>query len=145
MAQGLPAAGEDGEAALAEGAQAAEQGVVGAGIDIQPPAVGWMFDGGVHADAGAGVAAASQRGQRQLGCRPVQRSQDVLARGGVVHRAGFDVGDPQRESVRGGHGLDVPPCLSALPEYHASICLPVTLVVCSPRRSAEKTLPSRIT
>jgi pimeloyl-ACP methyl ester carboxylesterase len=61
----------------------------------------------VDADARAVVAGIGEG--RQLRCgRPVERGQGVDAGGGeVVHRAGLFVGDPQREAVRGEHGLDV--------------------------------------
>ena len=103
-----PAAGEDGESAFADAAQAAEESVVGAVVHVEDLVTGGLFDRGVHADACALVAAIGERGQVELGCGPVQGTEDVLAgHGQVVHGAGFDVGHPSRETVWSGECLDV--------------------------------------
>lgn len=62
----------------------------------------------MYTGAGALVAAVGQGGQLECGGGPVQGAEHLVAGGGeVVGGAGFDVGDPEREPVRCGHGLDV--------------------------------------
>jgi hypothetical protein len=72
VVEGSPAAGEDGEAAFADAAQAAQESVAGAVVDVEDPVTGGVFDRGVHADPGAVVAAVSQRGQIKVSCGPMQ-------------------------------------------------------------------------
>jgi hypothetical protein len=57
--QGASAAGERREPAFPHAAQGTEQGVAGAGIDIEVPAVGGVPDWDVNADSGAVVSGAS--------------------------------------------------------------------------------------
>ena len=115
VAQRAPAAGQQREPAFAQAAQPAQQGVVGAGVQVEFVAVGGLFDRGDHADPGPVVAAVGQGGQIQVGGRPVQGAEHVFAGGGqVVGRAGFDLGDPQREAVRRRQRLDVAAVLVSL-------------------------------
>src|SRR3954454_15270326 len=90
-AQRLPAGLEQRDAALALGAQAADQLVAGGGVWMQPAALGRRVDAG----AGAVVALVGQAGQPQQGGRGVQRAEEAGDAGGgeVVGRAGLDVGD----------------------------------------------------
>src|SRR6266496_1286805 len=95
-----PAADEECEGAFAQAAQSAEEGVVGAVVEVEFLVAGGLFDRCVHADPGSLVAAVGQGGQVKVGGSPVQGAQDVGAGGGdVVGGAGFDLGDPQREAV----------------------------------------------
>ena len=95
MAECAPAAEEEREGAFAQAAQPAEQGVVGAVVHVQHLVAGGLFDRGVHADAGACVAAVGQSGQIELGVGPVQGAENVFSgRGDVVGGAGFDLGEP---------------------------------------------------
>src|SRR5208282_5721526 len=113
--EGAPALGEQGEPAFPEAAQGPLEGVAGAGADIEFPPVSRLFDGHVDADPGAVVAGVGQGGQSARG-GTVERGQGVDPGGGdVVHRARLGVGDPQREAVRGEHGLDVPAVRVRLP------------------------------
>lgn len=68
------------------------------------------------------------RGRRQPGRAPRR-----------VRRRGTHSGNP----VGAETAWTLPPGLWALPEYHTSICSPLTLVVFSPQRSAPKTFPSK--
>jgi hypothetical protein len=64
-------------------------------------------DRDVNAEAGSVVAGVGKRRQAGRGGL-VERGQGVGSGGGqVVHRAWLDLRDPQREPVRGQHGLDV--------------------------------------
>jgi hypothetical protein len=108
-----------------------------------------LLDRGVHADARPVVAAGGQRRQIKVGSGPVQGAEHVFPGAGqVVDRAGFDIGDPQRENrsaptapgyCRRARG----PCrgLAGVPQIDL---LALTLVVFSLQRSAEKIFPSRI-
>lgn len=78
-----PALGEQGEAAFAEGAQHAEQQVVGAAVDVKPLAGFRRQERSVNALASAGVAAVGEGGQTAGGGR-VQRAERVRAGGGQV-------------------------------------------------------------
>ena len=62
MLQGAPAAGEQGEPALAETAQRPEQRVAGAGIDIEDPSACGLLDRDVNADACAVVSGSARAG-----------------------------------------------------------------------------------
>src|SRR4051794_23101591 len=72
MAQCFPASDEDGEAAFALPAQAAQQPVVGAVGDVEAFAVGGLLDGGLDAVTCAFVAGVGQGGQVEFGGGPVQ-------------------------------------------------------------------------
>ncbi|WP_433359121.1 BRCT domain-containing protein [Streptosporangium sp. CA-115845] len=48
--EGAPALGEQGEAAFSRAAQGAQEGI--AGVEVEGPAVGRLFDRGENADAG---------------------------------------------------------------------------------------------
>src|SRR5271170_1278878 len=107
VAEGAPAAGEQGEPAFAEAAQRALEGVARTSIDIEFPPVCGLSDGHADADSGAVVAGVGEGGQPGGG-GVVEGGQGVGAGGGdVVHRAGLRGRDPQREPVRGGYRLDV--------------------------------------
>ena len=75
--EGAPAAGEQGEPAFAQAAQGTLDGVAGAGIDIEFPPVGGLFDGDVDADASAVVAGVGEGRQVRCGGGVVQRGQGV--------------------------------------------------------------------
>src|SRR5215468_3648810 len=117
--EGAPALVEQGEPAFAEAAQGALDGVAGAGVDIEVPPAGGLFDRDMDADAGAVVAGVGESGQTSCG-GGVERGESVQAGGGeVVYRAGFGGRDPQREPARGEHGLDVAAvgvCLPGVPQ-----------------------------
>jgi hypothetical protein len=68
--EGSPAAGEQGEAAFAEAAGRAQQGVVGLVVRGEDLPVGGLLDRGLDALAGAVVAGVGQGGQVELGRRP---------------------------------------------------------------------------
>jgi hypothetical protein len=51
--QGAPPAGEQGEPAFAQAAQGPLDRITGAGIDVEFPAAGGLFDGNQDADARA--------------------------------------------------------------------------------------------
>lgn len=53
LVQGTPSAGEQGEAAFTLAAQCSQQGVTGAGVDVEAATVGRWAGRGVHAGAGA--------------------------------------------------------------------------------------------
>lgn len=72
VVESAPAAGEDGESAFAQAAQAAQECVVGAGVHVEDLVTCGLFDRGVRANTRALVAAVGQRGQVELGCGPVQ-------------------------------------------------------------------------
>ena len=98
----------------------------------------------MNADARAVIAGIGQGGQVSRGGQ-VQRGQGVDAGGGdVVHRTGLHGRDPQREPVRGEHGLDVAAVAVGLAEYHRSMTWPFTLTAGSLHRSQGMTFPSRI-
>ena len=61
--EGAPALGEQGEPAFAEAAQGAQEGIAGAGGDIEFPSAGGLLDRDLDADAGAVVAGVGQGGQ----------------------------------------------------------------------------------
>ena len=84
VAECSPAADEEREGAFAQAAQSAEQGVVGAVVHIQDLVAGGLFDRGVHADPGTGVAAVGQRGQVEMGVGPVQGAEYMLSGRGAV-------------------------------------------------------------
>ena len=95
VSQAAPAAGEDGEPALTQASQSAQQGVVGAVVHVENLTVSGLLDRGVHPDSRAAVATVGQRRQVQLGRGPVQRAQYVLACSRqVVYRPGLDIRDP---------------------------------------------------
>src|SRR3954466_12387014 len=98
-AERLPAGLEQRDAALALGAQAADQLVAGGGVRMQPAALGRSVD----ARAGTGVALVGQAGQAQQGRGGVQCAEKAGGAGGgeVVGRAGFDVARPRPESRSG--------------------------------------------
>jgi len=104
---GEPAAGEQGEPASAQAAQRTLDSVAGAGVDIELLAAGGLFDWNQDADACALVAGVGQGGQAC--CRRLLESGKGVGAGGgdVVHRPGFHIGDPQRESIGGEDGLNV--------------------------------------
>src|SRR6266536_942047 len=79
--EGAPALVEQGEPAFAQAAQGSLEGVAGAGIDIQFPPVGGLFDGHVDADSGAVVAGVGQGGQSGGG-GAVEGGQGMGAGGG---------------------------------------------------------------
>lgn len=92
--EGALALCEQGEAAFSQAAQGAQERVAGAGVEVEGPTVGGLFDRGENADAGAVVAGVGQGGE-PVGGGLVQRPEDVCAGGcQVVDRPGFDVGDP---------------------------------------------------
>jgi hypothetical protein len=98
-------AGEQGESAFAQAAQRAQQGVAGAGADIEFPPAGRLPDRDM--DAGAVVARVGEGGQPGCG-DGVQHGQGVAAGGGdVVHRARFRLQDPHREPAGCQYRLDV--------------------------------------
>ena len=95
--KGPPAAGEQGEPAFAEASHRPLDGVAGAGIDIEFPAICGLLDWDVQADAGAVVAGISEGWQAIRGST-VKPGQGVPAGSGdVVHRAGPGIRYPQRE------------------------------------------------
>ncbi len=61
--EGAPALVEQGEPAFAQAAQGALDGVAGAGIDVEFPAIAGLFDGNVDAYSGALIAGVGQGGQ----------------------------------------------------------------------------------
>ena len=63
VVEGAPAAGEQGESAFAEAAQGPLDGVAGAGVDIEFPPAGWLFDRNEDANSGAVVAGVGESGQ----------------------------------------------------------------------------------
>jgi hypothetical protein len=105
----VPAAGEQREAAFAQGAQGPKQGVVGAVVRSELATVGGLFDRGVDAFAGAVVAGVSEGGQLQLGGGPVQGTVDVVLAGAgqVVQVSGQGLRGPDRQPVRARDRLDV--------------------------------------
>src|SRR5579859_7301890 len=101
--EGAPALVEQGEPAFAQAAKRALDGVAGAGVNIEVPAVGGLVDGDVDADSGAVVAGVVQ-GAQSGGGGVVEGGQGVGAGGGqVVHRVGLGGRDPQREPVGSGN------------------------------------------
>ena len=100
--EGAPAAGEQGEPAFSQAAQGALDCVAGAGIDVEFPRAGRLFDGYMNADADAVVTGSAKVGRSAAAARysPVQRGQGVGAGGGdVVHRAGLHRRDPSGAST----------------------------------------------
>ena len=61
--QGAPAAGEQGEPAFAQAAHRALDGIAGAGVDMQFPPAGGLFDRDVDTDAGALVPGSASVGR----------------------------------------------------------------------------------
>jgi len=59
---GAPALVEQGEPAFAKAAQGPLDGIAGAGVDIEFPAAGWLFDGNQDADACTLVAGSARVG-----------------------------------------------------------------------------------
>src|SRR6516225_6964427 len=116
--EGAPALAEQGEPAFAQAAQGPLEGVAGAGIDIEVPPRGRLFDRDVDADAGTVVAWVSEGGQPGGG-GAVEGGQGVGAGGGeVVHRAG-SAGEIHSGNPPGARtAWMLPPCVWALPEYH---------------------------
>jgi hypothetical protein len=140
-----PALGEQGEPSFSLEAQASEQGVRGAGVDVGLLVSGGALDGDVDADSGALVAGVGQRGHSE-GRRAVQGGQGVGACGGdVVDVAGLGRAGPDGEAAGSMTAWTFPPGRWCLPEYQASISSPFTLVTCSASRSVLNSLPSRIT
>ncbi len=79
--EGAPTAGEQREAAFAQAAQRAQEGVAGARADIEVASVCGMPDWSVNADARAVVARVGEGRQPGCGCL-VERGQGVSAGGG---------------------------------------------------------------
>jgi hypothetical protein len=74
---------------------------------MQFTAVGGLLDRDVDALACAVVAEIGEGGQT-VGGSGVQGDEDMRAGGAkVVGRSAFDLGDPQREPIRGREGLDI--------------------------------------
>jgi hypothetical protein len=142
VVRGTPTSGEDSEAAFAQAAQSAEQGIVAAVVDVEDVVTGGLFDRGMHADPATVVAAIGEGGQVEVGRCPVQGTEQVIAgHGRVVHGAGFDLGHPQREPSGADRACTSPPCSWAFPEYHRSIWVPFTLVVFSLQGVGGEDLP----
>lgn len=105
-----PALCELGGGAFAAGANAAQELVVGAVVNVEclVRGSGAFLDRGEDADPGALVAGVGERG-KPLSCGFVQGGQDVSAGGDdVMDPARLDVRDPQRGAGGGGEELDVP-------------------------------------
>lgn len=101
-----PAFGQQREAAFAEAAQGAQEGVVGAVVDVEFLAVAGLFERDVDAVTCALVAGVGQ--DRHGAGGRIDRGQDVLA--GLLDVdgvAGFDVAGPDREAAGFEQGLDV--------------------------------------
>src|SRR5512135_2400146 len=101
-----PALCELGGGAFAAGANAAQELVVGAVVNVKclVRGSGAFLDRGEDADPGALVAGVGERG-KPLSCGFVQGGQDVSAAGDdVMDHARLDGRDPQRVAVGGGPG-----------------------------------------
>src|SRR5215469_18573661 len=81
--EGAPAAGEQGESALAQAAQGTEQRIAGAGIDVQLAPAGGLPDRDMDADARAVVSGVGQGGEPGRGGL-VQGGQGVDPGGGEI-------------------------------------------------------------
>ena len=85
--QGAPALGEQGEPAFAEAAQGSQQGVAGAGVEVEFSAVAGLLHRGEDAFSGAFVSGVGQHGHR--GGERADDVEHVGAGGGdVVNLAG---------------------------------------------------------
>lgn len=106
--EGGPSFGEEGEAAFAEAAKRALQGVVGAIVDAERVVAGGLLEWYDDAVTCALVAGVGQDGHgRGVG---VDGGQDVAAGGfDVGDSAGFDVAGPDGETVGFAQCLDVSP------------------------------------
>src|SRR5712691_7637151 len=81
--EGAPALIEQGEAAFAQAAQGTLDGVAGAGIDVQFPAVWGLPDGNQDAGARALISGVGQGGQPGRG-GGIQRREGMGAGGGEI-------------------------------------------------------------
>jgi hypothetical protein len=104
--QGAPAAGEQGEAALAEGAGGAVQPVVALMVDGQNVAVGRLLDRGVDAVAGAVVA--------PVGESTCSRAA-VMSCSWPAVTSEVQIGNPSGRMI----AWMLPPNARCLPEYQA--------------------------
>ena len=130
-------AGEEGESAFAQIAHAAEQSVVGAVVHVEYLVTSGLSDRRAHADTSALVAGIGQYRSVERGHGPVQVTQETLTGSTSATHSGSPSGSMS--------ACMLPPCSWACPEYHKSICFPLTLTVFSPQRSTEKIFQPRIT
>src|SRR5215218_5145992 len=101
-----PAFGEESESAFADAAQRAQEGVVGAVVEMELVAVGGLLERDVDTVTCAFIAEVGQDRQRAGG--RIGGRQDVGAGGGDVDGvAGLDVAGPDRETIGFEQGLDV--------------------------------------
>ena len=102
-----PSLAEQGEPAFSLEAEAAQEGVPGAGAGGEFLVSAGVFHGDVDAGSGSFVAAVGE-GRHSEGRGAVEGGQDMDPGGGdVVDVAGLGLGGPQREAVGAHDGLDV--------------------------------------